>query len=88
MQEEYNKVHNITPTTITKKVHEVIKATEEDLNKNKKNKNENQKEPELMSEKELLKLISQKEKLMKKLALDLLFEEATEVRDEIVYLKK
>ncbi|MFI3230943.1 MAG: excinuclease ABC subunit UvrB [bacterium] len=88
IQEEYNKVHNITPTTITKKVHEVIKATEEDLNKNKNNKNKNKKEPELMSEKELLKLISQKEKLMKKLALDLLFEEATEVRDEIVYLKK
>lgn len=89
IQEEYNQTHNITPKTIIKKVHEIIKATQDkdNIKNNKKNKATQEKAPEFMSQKELIKLISKKEKLMKKLALDLLFEEATEVREEIAYLK-
>ena len=46
------------------------------------------KDPESMSQKELLELISKKEKEMKNYAADLMFEQASILRDEIVDLKK
>lgn len=86
IQEEYNSLHNITPKSITKKVHEVIKATES-VNTSKKS-NKLDKDPESMNEKELLELIAKKEKEMKKYATDLMFEQASILRDEIIELKK
>lgn len=86
IQEEYNEIHGITPRTITKKVHEIIKATES-VAPNKKSKKLD-KDPESMTQKELLELIAKKEKEMKKYAADLMFEQASVLRDEIVELKK
>ncbi len=86
IQEEYNEKHNITPKTIIKKVHEIIKATESVAPKKKGKTLE--KDPESMSNKELLKLIEEKEKQMRKFATDLMFEQASILRDEIIELKK
>ena len=86
IQEEYNEIHGITPRTITKKVHEIIKATES-VAPNKKSKKLD-KDPESMTQKELLELIAKKEKEMKKYAADLMFEQASVLRDEIIELKK
>ncbi len=86
LQEEYNELHGIIPKTITKKVHEIIKATES-VAPNKKSKKLD-KDPESMSQKELLELIAKKEKEMKKYAADLMFEQASVLRDEIIELKK
>ena len=41
-----------------------------------------------MTQKELLELIAKKEKEMKKYAADLMFEQASVLRDEIIELKK
>lgn len=86
IQEEYNEKHGIVPKTIIKKVHEIIKATESVEPKKKRKTLE--KDPESMSHKELLKLIAEKEKEMKKFATDLMFEQASILRDEIIELKK
>ncbi len=86
IQEEYNKLHGIVPKTITKKVHEIIKATES-VSTNKKSKKLD-KDPESMNQKELLELIAKKEKEMRKYATDLMFEQASVLRDEIIELKK
>lgn len=86
LQEEYNHLHGIVPKTITKKVHEIIKATES-VAPNKKSKKLD-KDPESMNAKELLELIAKKEKEMKKYAADLMFEQASILRDEIIELKK
>ncbi len=86
LQEEYNEKHNIIPKTITKKVHEIIKATENVVTKGKASALE--KDPESMSAKEILQLIEKKEKEMKKFAQDLMFEQAAALRDKIIYLKK
>ena len=86
IQEEYNEKHGITPKTITKKVHEIIKATES-ISTKKKGKTL-EKDPESMNSKELLQLIEKKEKEMKKFATDLMFEQASILRDEIIELKK
>ena len=86
IQEEYNELHGIVPKTITKKVHEIIKATES-VSTNKKSKKLD-KDPESMNQKELLELIAKKEKEMRKYATDLMFEQASILRDEIIELKK
>lgn len=86
IQEEYNQLHGITPKTITKKVHEIIKATEA-VAPSKKGKKLD-KDPESMTNKELLELIAKKEKEMRKFATDLMFEQASILRDEIIELKK
>lgn len=87
IQEEYNSLHGIVPKTITKKVHEIIKATESIHSSNKKRKSDNI-SPELMTKEQILKLIEKKEKEMKKFATDLQFEQAASLRDEILELKK
>ncbi|MDE6357173.1 MAG: excinuclease ABC subunit UvrB [Eubacteriales bacterium] len=86
IQEEYNEKHGIVPKTIIKKVHEIIKATEAVAPKKKSKTLE--KDAESMSHKELLKLIADKEKEMKKYAAELMFEQASILRDEIIELKK
>ena len=84
LQEAYNKEHGITPTTIKKAVRDLIAVskavaeTEVRL----------QKDPESMTRKELTKLIAQVEKQMRAAAADLNFEQAAELRDKMIDLKK
>ena len=84
IQKAYNKEHGITPTTIKKAVRDLIavsKAVAETEVKLKK-------DPESMSKKELKNLISQLEKQMRQAAADLNFEQAAEMRDKMIELKK
>ena len=84
IQEAYNKKHGITPTTIKKAVRDLItvsKAVAETEDKLKK-------DPESMTRKELTKLIGQVEKQMRAAAADLNFEQAAELRDKMIELKK
>lgn len=84
IQEAYNKEHGITPTTIKKAVRDLITVsravaeTEEKLKK----------DPESMNRKELTRLISQVEKQMRAAAADLNFEQAAELRDKMLELKR
>ncbi|SER74635.1 excinuclease ABC subunit UvrB [Lachnobacterium bovis] len=84
IQIEYNKEHNITPTTIQKEVRDLISISKrvaaEELNFSK--------DPESMDKKELEKLIADIQKKMKKAAAELNFETAAEYRDQMVSLKK
>jgi len=82
IQEEYNKVHNITPTTIVKEIREAIhgKETKEmavKYMKKKVNKNSD----------EQIKLITSLESEMREAARVLDFERAAELRDIILELK-
>ncbi len=86
IQEKYNEKHGITPKTIIKKVHDVIKITEKV--KDSKGNEVIQKDPESMSKKELDKEIKKMEKEMKECALYLQFERASELRDKIIEYKK
>ena len=84
IQKAYNKEHGITPTTIKKAVRDLIavsKAVAETEVKLKK-------DPESMSKKELKNLISQLEKQMRQAAADLNFEQAAELHDKMIELKK
>ena len=84
IQEAYNEEHGITPTTIKKAVRDLIavsKAVAETEVKLKK-------DPVSMSKKELKNLISQLEKQMRQAAADLNFEQAAELRDKMIELKK
>ncbi len=85
IQMEYNEEHGIVPTTIIKKVHEIIKAT---ISPAEKKTMGLDKDPESMSEKELNKVIKNLDKEMRQAALDLQFERAANLRDEIMELKK
>ena len=83
IQEEYNKNHGITPTTIKKSVRDLIsvskKVAKEEL--------AFAKDPESMDKKELEKLIKELNKQMKKAAAELNFEAAAELRDKLIELK-
>ena len=84
IQEVYNKEHGITPTTIKKAVRDLItvsKAVAETEAKLKK-------DPESMNRKELTKLITKVEKQMREAAASLNFEQAAELRDKMIELKK
>ena len=82
IQEEHNRIHNITPKTIIKDIQEVMhsKETQEMTSKYHKNKNK-------MSKKEKEKLLSQLEKEMKAAAKALDFERAAELRDMLIELR-
>ena len=71
IQEEYNKIHNITPKTIIKEIRETISNNNEVANKPK----------EKMNKKDKKELIANIEKEMKKAASELDFERAMELRD-------
>lgn len=71
IQEEYNKIHNITPKTIIKEIRETISNNNEAANKPK----------EKMNKKDKKELIANIEKEMKKAASELDFERAMELRD-------
>lgn len=82
VQEEYNKIHNITPKTIIKEIHDAIhgKETKEMASKYISRKAKG-------SFKDKTKLISDLEKEMKEAARVMDFERAAELRDIIFELK-
>lgn len=84
IQEEYNREHGITPTTIKKAVRDLIAVSKAVA----KTEDKLKKDPESMNRKELTKLIGQVEKQMRAAAADLNFEQAAELRDKMIELKK
>lgn len=85
IQIAYNEKHGITPTTIVKKVFDIIHATQ---SAEEKTKFGFEKAPESMSVEELQAAIKRFDKEMKEAARDLQFERAAELRDKILELKK
>ena len=87
IQDDYNKEHNITPTTVQKAVRDLISVKKEIA----KAGVALEKDPESMSDSELRKLIAKIEKQMRKAAAELDFETAAELRDQMLecstYLK-
>lgn len=84
IQDQYNKEHGITPTTIKKAVRDLIsisKKAQADTYKF-------EKDPESMSKKELEAVIKKMSKEMHTAAAELNFELAAELRDRMVELKK
>ena len=84
VQMAYNEEHGITPKTIQKAVRDLISVSR----KVAASELQMEKDPESMSEKELLKLIADVTKQMKKAAAELNFEAAAELRDKLIDLKK
>lgn len=84
IQHVYNEKHGITPTTIKKKIRELIsvsKKTDADYYKM-------DKDPESMSKKELEAVIKKMTKEMQKAAAELNFELAADLRDQLLVVKK
>ena len=84
IQEEYNRVHGITPQTIKKAVRDTISISRQIAAEEMKF----EKDPESMNRNELEKLILKIEKQMRKAAADLDFESAAEYRDKLKELRK
>ena len=84
IQMAYNEKHGITPTTINKKIHDVISATVET---DEINDNHRKEVPKKLTKKEREKTIKNIEKEMKEAAKALDFERATELRDMLFELK-
>ena len=84
IQEAYNKEHGITPTTIKKAVRDLIAVSKAVAETEMKL----EKDPESMNRKELIKLIAKVEKQMRAAAAELNFEQAAELRDKMIELKK
>ena len=84
IQEAYNKEHGITPTTIKKAVRDLIAVSKAVAEAEMKL----EKDPESMNRKELTKLIAKVEKQMRAAAAELNFEQAAELRDKMIELKK
>ena len=85
IQEAYNDAHGITPQTIQKKIHDIIKISKTATEKQRFGLD---KDPESMSKEELKKLVQKLDKEMKQAALELQFERAAELRDKVLELKK
>ena len=84
LQEAYNKEHGITPKTIQKSVRDLISISKAVA----QTESRMEKDPESMSKKELEKLIQKVEKQMRSAAADLNFEQAAELRDKMIELRK
>ena len=84
IQERYNKDNHITPTSIKKRVQELITISKEAV----QIENGIRKDYESMSKKELDKVVKELTKLMREAALDLNFEQAAIFRDRINEIKK
>ena len=84
IQEDYNQAHGITPTTIRKAVRDLISIGKVASDAKVKL----DKDPESMSEKELLAQIKLIQKKMQAAAAELNFELAAELRDQMLMLKK
>lgn len=85
IQDAYNKEHGITPQSIKKDIRDLISLdTGESVTTKKK---EREKDPESMTKKELNAEIARLTKKMNKAAMELNFEEAAVLRDELKELK-
>ncbi len=84
IQNKYNEEHGITPTTIQKKVRELISISK----KADKDYYKMDKDPESMSKKELEAVAKKITKDMHTAAAELNFEAAAELRDRLLELKK
>lgn len=84
IQAKYNEKHGITPTTIKKRVRDIISISK----KVKKDTYELKKDFESMNEKELKEAIKKVQKDMNSAATELNFERAAELRDHMIELKK
>ncbi|WP_428911017.1 excinuclease ABC subunit UvrB [Niallia sp. Krafla_26] len=84
IQEEYNERHGITPTTIVKEIHEVIRATHAAEEQEQYNPTEDLSK---LPKKEREKVIAEMENEMKEAAKALNFERAAELRDILLELK-
>jgi excinuclease ABC subunit B len=86
LQLAYNERNNITPQSITKKVHDIIQATLSAETPKKSPKLA--KDPESMDRAELIAHLKELEKQMKQAASDLNFERAAQLRDTLFKTKK
>ena len=84
IQQAYNEAHGITPTTIKKKVRDLISISK----KVDTNVNDIEKDLESMSRKELEALVKKITKQMHTAAAELNFEKAAELRDKMGEIKK
>ena len=84
IQQKYNEEHGITPTTIRKAVRDLIRIGKA-ANQTKV---KLEKDPESMNEKELLAQIKTIQKKMQAAAAELNFEQAAELLDQMMELKK
>lgn len=84
IQSEYNEAHGITPTTIQKKVRDLISISK----KADKSLKDMEKDMESMTKKELEELVKNITKQMHTAAAELNFELAAELRDKLIELKK
>ncbi len=84
IQQKYNEEHGITPTTIQKKVRELIRISK----KADKDYYKMDKDPESMSKQELEAVVKKVTKDMHTAAAELNFELAAELRDNLLELKK
>jgi excinuclease ABC subunit B len=84
IQHAYNEANGITPTTISKKVRELISISK----KADKDYYKMDKDPESMSKKELQAVVKKVTKDMHTAAAELNFEAAAELRDKLLELKK
>lgn len=86
VQMEYNERHDITPTTISKAVRDLLEA--ERVEGGDGARTVTVAKPDALSLDQLLSVISELERDMKKSAKSLDFERAAQIRDEIAKLKK
>lgn len=84
IQEEYNEKHGVTPTTIVKSIHEVIRATHAAEEQEEYSVSE---QLSKLTKKERKKVMADMEKEMKEAAKALNFERAAELRDILLELK-
>ena len=84
IQDAYNKEHGITPQSIKKDIRDLISL---DTGESVTAKKEREKDPESMTKKELNAEIARLMKKMNKAAMELNFEEAAVLRDELKELK-
>jgi excinuclease ABC subunit B len=91
IQEEYNKVHGITPHTIKKSIRDLTDRMKEESAKSREEREKaSAKEEKIgdLSREEKQKLINSLEKQMKAAAKNMEFEKAAAIRDRVVELKK
>ena len=88
-QLKFNKVNNITPVGILKKVKDIIESIqdEEEFKKQKAQSKSNRKYEDL-TEPQIIKEIGKLEKIMHSAARNLEFEKAADTRDQIKFLKE
>ena len=84
IQQQYNEEHGITPQTIQKSVRDLISISKKVAREEQRF----EKDPESMNRKELEKLIGEVKRKMERVAADLDFENAAQLRDQMIDLKK